>query len=42
MEHFADNRHLVDAQAIADITAYINQLQISSAPGWPTSCRVCR
>jgi cytochrome c553 len=33
MEHFADNHHLVDAQAIADITAYINHLQISSAPG---------
>ena len=33
MEHFADGHHLVDAQAIADITAYINQLQINSAPG---------
>jgi cytochrome c553 len=33
MEHFADNYHLVNAQAIADITAYINQLQISAAPG---------
>jgi cytochrome c553 len=33
MEHFADGHHLVNAQAIADITAYINQLQISSVPG---------
>jgi cytochrome c553 len=33
MEHFADGHHLVDAQAIADITAYIHQLDISSAPG---------
>lgn len=33
MEHFSDGHHLVNAQAIADITAYINQLQISSAPG---------
>lgn len=33
MEHFADGHHLVNVQAIADITAYINQLQINSAPG---------
>ena len=33
MEHFADNHHLVNAQAIADITAYINHLQISEPPG---------
>jgi cytochrome c553 len=26
MEHFADSHHLPDAQAIADIAAYINQL----------------
>jgi cytochrome c553 len=33
MEHFADGHHLVNAQAIADITAYISQLQINSPPG---------
>lgn len=33
MEHFADNHHLANAQAIADITAYINHLQISEPPG---------
>jgi len=33
MEHFADGHHLADAQAIADITAFINQLEINSAPG---------
>jgi cytochrome c553 len=33
MEHFADRHHLADAQAIADIAAFINQLQVSSAPG---------
>ena len=33
MEHFADGHHLANAQSIADITAYINQLDVNSAPG---------
>jgi cytochrome c553 len=33
MEHFTDQHHLADAQAIADVAAYINQLKIDSAPG---------
>lgn len=33
MEHFADRHHLVDGQAIADIAAYINQLEVRAAPG---------
>lgn len=33
MEHFADQHHLADAQAIADVAEYVNHLDISSAPG---------
>ena len=33
MEHFADNHHLVDAQAIADVTGYIHSLSIDVPPG---------
>jgi cytochrome c553 len=33
MEHFTDQHHLADAQAIADVAAYINQLRIHSTPG---------
>ena len=33
MEHFADQHHLADAQAIADVAGYINQLKTNSAPG---------
>lgn len=33
MEHFADNHHLVDAQAIADVTGYIHSLNIDVPPG---------
>jgi cytochrome c553 len=33
MEHFADRHHLVDAQAIADVTAYIHQLLVDALPG---------
>ena len=33
MEHFADRHHLEDAQAIADVTAYIHQLAPRSPPG---------
>jgi cytochrome c553 len=33
MEHFTDQHHLADAQAIADVAAYINQLKSNSAPG---------
>jgi cytochrome c553 len=32
MEHFSDQHHLADAQAIADVAAYINQLKTDSAP----------
>jgi len=31
MEHFADRHHLEDAQAIADVTAYIHQPSIRSS-----------
>ena len=33
MEHFADKHHLIDAQAIADVTAYIHQLTVDVPPG---------
>jgi cytochrome c553 len=33
MEHFADRHHLADAQAIADVTAYIHQLDVEVPPG---------
>ena len=33
MEHFADNHHLVDAQAIADVTAYVHELKADASPG---------
>lgn len=33
MEHFADNHHLVDAQAIADVTNYIHNLSVQTPPG---------
>jgi cytochrome c553 len=33
MEHFTDQHHLVDAQAIADVAGYINQLKVNSEPG---------
>jgi cytochrome c553 len=33
MEHFADRHHLKDAQAIADVTAYIHQLEPRGPPG---------
>lgn len=33
MEHFAGRHNLPDAQAIADVAAYVNQLEIHSAPG---------
>jgi len=33
MEHFADNHHLVDAQAIADVTGYIQSLTVDVPPG---------
>jgi cytochrome c553 len=33
MEHFADNHHLVDAQAIADVTSYIHELKVDTSPG---------
>jgi cytochrome c553 len=34
MEHFADNHHLVDAQAIADVTNYIHNLSAETPPGF--------
>jgi cytochrome c553 len=33
MEHFADQHHLVDAQAIADVAGYVNQLGVQATPG---------
>jgi cytochrome c553 len=33
MEHFSDRHHLEDAQAIADVTAYIHQLEPRGPPG---------
>jgi cytochrome c553 len=33
MEHFADRHHLGDAQAIADVAAYIHQLEPQGKPG---------
>jgi len=33
MEHFADQHHLVNPQAIADVAEYVSHLDISSAPG---------
>lgn len=33
MEHFADQHHLADAQAIRDVAEYIQHLEISSPPG---------
>ena len=33
MEHFADRHHLGDPQAIADVAAYIHQLEPRGAPG---------
>src|SRR5215468_9762571 len=33
MEHFADDHHLGDAQAVADVAAYIHQLEPSGAAG---------
>jgi cytochrome c553 len=33
MEHFADDHHLGDAQAVADVAAYIHQLEPSGPPG---------
>lgn len=33
MEHFADNHHLVDAQAIADVTNYVHNLSVETPPG---------
>ena len=33
MEHFADRHHLADAQAIADVVAYVNQLDAGSERG---------
>lgn len=36
MEHFADKHHLADVQAIADVAAYVNQLNPASLPGHGT------
>jgi cytochrome c553 len=33
MEHFADRHHLGDAQAVADVAAYIHQLEPRGPPG---------
>lgn len=33
MEHFADNHHLVDAQAIADVAGYVHHLATDVPPG---------
>ncbi len=33
MEHFSDNHHLPDAQAIADVTGYIHSLRVDLTPG---------
>lgn len=33
MEHFTDQHHLADAQALADVAAYANNLRIHTAPG---------
>jgi cytochrome c553 len=33
MEHFADRHHLVDAQAVADVAAYIHELEPSGPAG---------
>jgi cytochrome c553 len=33
MEHFADQHHLVNAQAISDVAAYVSQLQSTSEDG---------
>ncbi len=33
MEHFADRHHLANAQAVADVAAYIHQLVPSGPPG---------
>ena len=33
MQHFTDQHHLADAQSLADVAAYINKLQIHTAPG---------
>jgi cytochrome c553 len=33
MEHFSDRHHLVDAQAVADVAAYIHQLEPSGPAG---------
>ncbi len=33
MEHFADNHHLADSQAIADVTNYIHGLSVDVPPG---------
>jgi cytochrome c553 len=33
MEHFADRHHLPDAQAVADVAAYVTQLEDPASPG---------
>jgi cytochrome c553 len=33
MEHFADQHHLTDVQAIADVAAYVTQLDPAALPG---------
>ena len=40
MEHFADRHHLDDAQAIADVAAYVNQLEPSGPAGEGSGTRV--
>jgi len=36
MEHFANQHHLADSQAISDVAGYIQHLDLSSAPGLGT------
>ncbi len=40
MEHFADQHHLADIQAIADVAAYVSQLDPVSMPGQGNGERV--
>lgn len=36
MEHFADQHHLADSQAVRDVAEYIQHLEISATPGMGT------
>lgn len=42
MQHFTDHHHLKDAQAIADVAAYISRLPVTHSPGHGSGASVAQ